>query len=337
MIRITLKLFVKPGWLCVIPLLFLCTWLQGQEVTFNASEWDFGRLQEAEGAVEHSFAFRNNSGRPLRIGAVTVSCSCIQATYPHEEIPAGGTGAITVRFSPAGAAGKTFRYVDVYSQENHFLGRLSAVADVEPIDLGLEERYRTVLGGPLRAHRRSLPFGYVREGESATKEIYLANVGDRPVRLQVLPSALEVEAPEEIPPKGEVPLRVTFRAKGAYHSFHDQLRLLVDGVPAEQAIPVSALCLGPAPKPGASLWTLPSEAPLRHGRGTIELGNSGSEDLVILGVETPEGVQVNLKAGTRIGPGSKVKVKARSALPSFEILIFTNDPARPYKELRYKL
>lgn len=326
---------MKPARLLILPFLLLCLSLQGQELTFSTTSWNFGSLKEADGAVEHDFAFRNQSSRAVRIGTVSVSCSCVQAVFPREEIPVGGTGVLTVRMSPAGAAGKTFRYADVYSLEGKHLGRLTLEADIDPLDMGLEERYRAVLGGPVRALRLALNFGYVREGKPATKEIYLANVADRPVSLEVESSGVQVEAPRVLPAKGETVLKVTLNPRGAYCTFRDELRVRVDGIPAAP-IPVTALGLGGEEDPGAALWTSPSEARLRRGRGSIDLGNSGKADLRILGVEVPEGVDVNLKPGTRVAPGKKVKVVAKSALKAFEIRIFTNDPVRPFRELRYK-
>lgn len=323
--------------LLLLSLSLLCAHVYGQDVVFNTHSWDFGTLKEADGNVTYDFSFRNNGPDPVRIGSVSVSCSCVSAQFPHKDIPSGGTGTITLEFSPAGGAGKTHRYADVYTREGKYLGRLSMVADVIPADTALEERYYTVVEGPLRARRLSVNFGYVREGITVAKEVYLANVSDQPLTLEVLPGALKVEAPSQIPPKGEAVLKVLYRPSGAYYTFQQDVQLRVNGQPSRRSIPVSAICLGPGKeKSGASLWTLPSEGTLKRGRGSIELGNNGTEDLLVLGVEVPDGVQVNLSAGTRIGPGKKQQVKVSSTLPSFEIHLFTNDPTRPYKELRFK-
>ena len=323
--------------LLLLPFLLLCTLVQGQEVVFSTRSWDFGPMEEADGAVEHDFAFRNESGRPLRIGSVSVSCSCVSASFPHTEIPAGGTGVITLSFSPAGAAGKTHRYADVYTQEGKYLGRLSMEAMVNPVDVALEQRYRTVLGPMLRAQRSILPFGYVWPGKTAVKEVYLANLSDRPVQLRTESAGLQVEGPQEIPPRGEVTLKVSFTPGQTYCMYHDKLRLFVDGEPQTRAVEMSAICLGDVPPAQSSIWVTPSTGRLHRGRGSVLLGNSGKEDLVLLAVEAPDGVKLNLKPGQRIPPGAKVNVRVSSSLQTFEIHIFTNDPLRPYKELRFTL
>ena len=327
---------MKPAFL-LLPLLLLCTLVRGQEVVFNAHSWDFGPLNEADGSVVHDFGFRNNGDRPVRIGSVSVSCSCVQAEFPHTEIPAGGTGVVSLTFSPAGAAGRTHRYADVYSQEGKYLGRLNMEAIVTPIDVALEERYRTVLGPMLRAQRSILPYGYVWPGKAVTKEVYLANLSDKAVKLSTQSEGLQVEGPSEIPPRGEVTLKVSCNASKPYSMYHDKLRLFVDGQPADRAIEVSAICLGDEPPGQSSIWITPSLGRLHRGRGSVLLGNSGREDLVILSVEAPEGVRHNLKPGQKVAPGGKVKVRVSSALQTFEIHIFTNDPLRPYKELRFTL
>lgn len=323
--------------LLLLPLLLLCTLVQGQEVAFTTRSWDFGRLKEADGSVMHDFTFRNNGGKPLRIGSVSVSCSCVQASFPHTEIPAGGTGVISLTFSPEGAAGRTHRYADVYTLEGKYLGRLSMEAYVDPVDVALEERYRTVLGPMLRARRSILPFGYVWPGHPAVKEVNLANLLDRPVQLRAESASLQVEGPLEIPPRGEVTLKVSFNPSRPYCMYRDRLRLFVDGEPVEKAIEVSAICLGDNPPAQSSVWLSPSTGRLQRGRGSVLMGNSGKEDLVLLAVEAPEGVKLNLRAGQRIPPGGKVNVKVSSSLQTFEIHIFTNDPLRPYKELRFTL
>ena len=330
------KTVVKPK-LLLFSLLLLCTLARGQEVVFNARSWDFGPLKEADGPVAHDFAFRNSGDRPLRIGSVSVSCSCVQATFPHSEIPAGGTGVISLTFSPAGAAGKTHRYADVYSQEGKYLGRLSMEAVVEPIDVALEERYRTVLSPVLRSRRSILPFGYVWPGKPAQKEVYLANLSDHAVQLRAQSEALQVEGPSEIPPRGEVILKVSYNPSKAYRMYHDQLRFFIDGEPAGRPIEVSAICLGDVAPASSSVWISPSTGRLQRGRGSVMMGNSGKEDLVVLAVEAPDGVKHNLHPGQRIAPGGKLRVRVSSALQTFEIHIFTNDPLRPYKELRFTL
>lgn len=323
--------------LCLLPLLLICILVQGQEVVFNSRSWDFGALKEADGEVSHDFGFRNNSGRPLRIGSVSVSCSCVKASFPHTEIPAGGTGVISLTFSPAGAAGRTHRYADVYSQEGKYLGRLSMEANVTPVDVALEERYRTALSPVLLSQRFILPFGFVWPGHPAVKEVYLANLSSRPIRLRAESAGLQVEGPREIPARGEVTLKVTYNPTGAYRMYADQLRFFVDGEPAGRAIEVSAICLGDVQPSQSSVWVSPSTVHLQRGKGSLLLGNNGREDLVLLAVEAPDGVKVNLKPGQRVPPGGKLKVKVSSALQKFEIHLFTNDPLRPYKELRFTL
>jgi len=82
---------------------------------------------------------------------------------------------------------------------------------------------------------------------------------------------------------------------------------------------------------------MPSEGKLRRGKGRMELENGGEEELVILGVDAPEGVEVNLRPGMRLAAGKTLEVKVSSQLQTFDINIFTNDPERPFKTLRFSL
>ncbi|MBQ6576464.1 MAG: DUF1573 domain-containing protein [Bacteroidales bacterium] len=318
-------------------LLLLCALAHGQDVVFTTTEWDFGTIKEADGAIEHDFLFRNSSKKPVRIGAASLSCNCVQAFYSRDEIPPGGTGTITVRLSPEGAAGPTRRYADIYSLEGKHLGRLVVSANVTPVDIAIEERYRNVLDNKLRSQRGNISFGYVQKGKPSEKEFYLANISDKTIVLKTeATSSLSVDAPGEIPPKGEVSVKVRIDPVTPFRRYEGELRFTVDGSPAKTAVPVSAIILGDEPASKASLWTLPSEGRMKGGKCTIEIGNRGTEDLKILGVEIPDGVTADIHSGTTVPPGGKMKLKVSSKTKgTFSISLFTNDPVRPYKELRF--
>ena len=317
-------------------MLLPCALAQGQGVVFSTTEWDFGTIQEKDGAIVHDFLFRNSSAKPVRLGSASLSCSCVQASYSHEEVLPGGTGTVTVRFSPEGAVGAALSYVDLYSSEGKHLSRLNVSADVVPVNLSLEERFRTVLDAKLRAHKGNVAFGYVYKDSSPVREIYLANVTDQAVQLRIeAPSPLKVEAPAIIPPQEVATLTIQIAPSAPYHTYRGELRFFVDGAPARASLPVSAIFMGDRLSSGASLWTLPSEVKMKKGKGSIELGNSGGEELEILGVEMPDGVSADIAPGQTIPPGGKKSIKVSGKTPRFSIHIFTNDPIRPYKELRF--
>ena len=62
-------------------------WAQKKSaVSFDSYEYDFGTVNAAEGAICHTFTFKNKSKAPVAIGQVKPSCECIQAQYADEVV-----------------------------------------------------------------------------------------------------------------------------------------------------------------------------------------------------------------------------------------------------------
>lgn len=99
-------------------------------VTFDAYEWDFGTIEAADGAVCHTFTFKNNSKAAVKIGKVIASCECITAHYVDEEVLPGKSAKVMVALSPKKGEGKTNRSVELLDQNGNTLGSLSAKANI---------------------------------------------------------------------------------------------------------------------------------------------------------------------------------------------------------------
>lgn len=319
--------------------------------SFDSYEWDFGTIKESDGAVSHTFVLMNDTTAPLRVARAVPSCSCIMARLPEETIAPGRIAEVEVYFSPAGAAGKVYRNVEIVGGDGHSLGVLNVSADVVPTDRSIQERYLYTVDDGLYVSRREVPFGYLGHGRTASKVIYLANVSDRTRLLEVPESDspfLTVSCPAAIGPGSEVPVLLTYTMPDAEDYFatcSDTLRFVVDGHSAPRTVSLSVLCLDvPPSRPDAPLLrSVPSRAVMKRGvlsrvmSGTITLSNEGSSDLVIYHVEAPEGVKVNLSDGSVLRPGESVKVTAStSGASGAKVNLFTNDPLHPYKELIYQ-
>src|SRR5574344_715227 len=89
-----------------------------------------------------------------------------------------------------------------------------------------------------------------------------------------------------------------------------------------------------------SLWSSPSFGKLHKMllspgySGEIVIGNSGKTDLKILEIQSE--ASTNLKKGEVLRPGMKKAVRAYSEKKAFSVEIFTSDPVRPYRELKYE-
>ena len=125
----------------------------------------------------------------------------------------------------------------------------------------------------------------------------------------------------------------------------DKVTLLLNGRPCNRQLELSCIGVedfegrkGPAP----AMQVYPSRLEMKksllgRGRsGTLEIRNAGTSDLVIRKAELPSGASCDLPDGTVVKPGASRKVTVRSDSDDLSLGLVTNDPARPYKEIRSK-
>lgn len=337
--------------ICRLPVLLLfclVSWQMRAQSSFDATNWNFGKISEADGAVSHTFLFRNNTADPLRITGSVPSCNCIMAQLPDGPVAPGKLADIVVFFAPSGSVGPTHRTIEILGPKGVSLGTLSTDADVIPADRSIEERYPIVLSPCLYANMNTIPFGYMAPGEKSSKVIYLANSSDEWMYLetgQTGSGLLTVQCPEAIGPGKEVAVMLTYTMPSDknFISRHDTLSVAVEGSKIKGQITTSAICLTKG-KEGPSaprMRVYPNQGELKSRifgntvRGYVEISNDGAGELVINGVEAPAGVKFSLAAGSNVAPGKTVKaeLEAPEGTSKVTVRIFTNDPKRPYKDI----
>ena len=106
-------------------------WAQKKSaVSFDSYEYDFGAVNAAEGAICHTFTFKNKSKAPVAIGEVKPSCECIDAQYDTKAVEPGQSATVLVVFTPAKSIGKSYRSVELLDKNGNTLGTLSIKAVV---------------------------------------------------------------------------------------------------------------------------------------------------------------------------------------------------------------
>lgn len=70
-------------------------------ITYEQDSYDFGEVLEGA-VVEHTFKFTNSGKVPLTILNARSSCGCTVPEWPKEQIPPGGSGAISAKFNTEG-------------------------------------------------------------------------------------------------------------------------------------------------------------------------------------------------------------------------------------------
>ena len=101
-------------------------------ITFEKTEHDFGKINEADGRVSTVFEFKNEGMAPLILSNVRASCGCTTPTWTKEPIEPGKTGSITVTYNPNGRPGRFQKTVTITSNASEATKRVYIKGEVIP-------------------------------------------------------------------------------------------------------------------------------------------------------------------------------------------------------------
>lgn len=320
-------------------------------LVFDSYSFDFGTVNEADGTLFHEFAFINGSGAPVRISRVAGSCSCISISYPQTMIDGGEVNLVSVAFNPVGYMGEVVRYVEIYLGRDVPGVTLEIKADIVPSDYDIEDMYKVAFPDGLRLTTVNAKFGYVPLGTASDRRIDIVNTSSEPVSVDTevedAASFLTVAGPRCLAPgeAGSLILRYSMPdSDRAYGSHVDVVTVTVNGAACSRTLTVSCLGvddLSGSKGPSPVLQAYPSRLktvriPLVNKYvTTLTLKNIGKSDLHIRKIEASDGsVRSDWKDGASLAPGRSRKVIFRSEVPSYTVGIVSDDPARPYKEMK---
>ena len=355
---------MKAKSLLTLLLSLLCGTVLAQEelnsaLVFETYEWDFGQINEADGVVQHTFRFTNISNNPIQIDNVATSCGCTTVLYSTQPVAGGEYGELTVAFDPSRTEGRVLREVEIFTKDRRNYASLMITADVNPIPMGLEQIYPHLLAGTVKTNAKRCNFGYVTQGESVTRVVRVANVGDKTAKLSVVTTGkrygMSVECPESIAPQDVVSIHITYdigKGKNHFGMARDTIWVVADGVQSQEPIVVNALRVEkfkesdnkPVMRIEPAYVDFGEKAPGKIYKKTIVIGNTGNADLIFRNVEAMEGTAISLETGQVIKPGKELKVTVaitNSNVPHMSTLgsinLTTNDPTRPFRELRLQV
>ena len=355
---------MKAKSLLTLLLSLLCGTVFAQEelnsaLVFETYEWDFGQINEADGVVQHTFRFTNISNNPIQIDNVATSCGCTTVLYSTQPVAGGEYGELTVAFDPSRTEGRVLREVEIFTKDRRNYASLMITADVNPIPMGLEQIYPHLLAGTIKTNAKRCNFGYVTQGESVTRVVRVANVGDKTARLSVVTTGnrygMSVECPESIAPQDVVSIHITYdigKGKNHFGMARDTIWVVADGVQSQEPIVVNALRVEkfkesdnkPVMRIEPAYVDFGEKAPGKIYKKTIVIGNTGNADLIFRNVEPMEGTAISIETGQVIKSGKELKVTVaitNSNVPHMSTLgsinLTTNDPTRPFRELRLQV
>ena len=157
-----------------------------QRITVQKKSIDCGKTAYNM-PVTAEFELKNKSLRKLKIEDVQVSCGCLEAQYPKNEISAGEkfTLKLTYDAKQLGHFTKMARIVSNGSKQPLYLTMKGVVVE-ELADYSGTYPY---VFGDLRSDKNNIEFDDVNKGDFPVQEIHIRNMGTSLLQPNIIPYA----------------------------------------------------------------------------------------------------------------------------------------------------
>lgn len=177
------KLFVSMA-MAVVAVAMMA---QQPVITFEKTDHDFGKINEADGKVTTIFTFKNEGMEPLVLSNVRASCGCTTPKWPRQPIEPGQTGEITVTYNPNGRPGRFTKTVTITSNATEPTTRVTIKGEVIPKPAKPVDNYPVKMG-ELSLKSKEVNFGKVNDHATKTSEIEYANQTDHEITVAIVPA-----------------------------------------------------------------------------------------------------------------------------------------------------
>lgn len=107
------------------------TFAEYSAMTFEKTEYDFGRVKEGE-IVDYTYKFKNTGNAMLIISKATATCGCTVPEWPKEPIKPGDSGVIRVKFDSKNTKNLQTKYVNINANTKPEVTRLKLTGNVIP-------------------------------------------------------------------------------------------------------------------------------------------------------------------------------------------------------------
>ncbi len=89
--------------------------ITGEEISFTATEHNFGKIPERGKAVSCIFEFTNTGKRPIVITRMATTCKCTSYDFSKRPVAPGQKGQITITYNPRKQTGVFYKVVQVFT------------------------------------------------------------------------------------------------------------------------------------------------------------------------------------------------------------------------------
>ncbi len=304
--------------------------------------------------VTAEFELRNRGLRKLRIEDVQVSCGCLEAQYPKNEISAGEkfTLKLTYDARQLGHFTKTARIVSNGSKKPLYLTMRGIV--VEELE-DYSGTYPFVFGD-LRSDKENIEFDDVNKGDLPVQELHIRNMGTsllQPNIMHLPPYLSAVVTPETLRPGHSGKITVSLNSAKLHDYGLTQTSVymgnrLGEKVSESSEMPVSVVLLPSfdgqtaanrklAPRLELSKETLDIDFEGKsRKKAVVVIANKGRTDLNISSLQMfTVGLRMTLgKQVIKPGEATELKITAyrdelKRARTKPRVLMITNDPDHP--------
>lgn len=331
-----------------------------QVITFERTEHDFGKINEADGRVTTVFKFKNEGMAPLVLSNVRASCGCTTPKWTREPIEPGQAGEITVTYNPNGRPGRFQKTITVTSNAlENATAKLYIKGEVIPKPAKPVNQY-TIQMGELSLKANSLNFGNIKKGEKSMLEIEYANHTDHELNVELLTRPADtylisqVSLPSVKPQEtGKLQFSINTEACALYGPVELYAYVVVNG--KKQVTDEFKITLTANIVEDFSTLTVAERqnAPIAEVSSTIGLGklgigkkvkkaitfqNGGPSPLLVRRVYCSDStIELTAPKAVKSGKKAEIKVVLTTAKEpgdySRELLVITNDPLTPVKKV----
>ena len=328
-------------------------------ITFEKTDHDFGKINEADGKVTTIFTFKNEGMEPLVLSNVRASCGCTTPKWPRQPIEPGETGEITVTYNPNGRPGRFTKTVTITSNATEPTTRVTIKGEVIPKPAKPVDNYPVKMG-ELSLKSKDVNFGKINNHATKTHEIEYANQTDHEISVDIQPltkgqdkfvDAIVTLASVKPNETGKVQIAMTPEDANVYGPTERLFRIVVNGKQEqgeEFTIAVRADVeedfsqLTPEDHRNAPILDIAANVNMGNiaagkvGKRTINLTNVGADPLKIRRVlSNSNDFRAEIKQKeVKNGKSAQLKIEVPTAglepgAYSRQLTIITNDPAKP--------
>ncbi len=331
-------------------------------ITFEKTEHDFGKINEADGRVTTVFSFKNEGMQPLVLSNVRASCGCTTPKWTREPIEPGQTGEITVTYNPSGRPGRFQKTITVTSNATEGTKKLTIKGEVIPKTATPVDMYPVKMGN-LSMKLNVADFGTVKKGVNKTVSIEYANKTNAAVTVSMYAGQgsdmyIFNLSMEKLEPNQTGQLQILLDEKStqnAFGPFETKIWMVVDGkkeLTDTYAVTIKGdlqedfsslteeqLKKAPIAELPTSLVDLGTIAAGKTVKGEIIVQNIGTNPLIVRrAISNFDRIQLTAPKAIKSGKKGVVKMVVNTtglkpAQYKREMTIITNDPKNPIRKV----